>query len=104
MLLEAHFLLCVFPRIIIPKKLINPPTKNLVEASGTIAKITNPVIISIIPLKEVTNSLFHYNISSKEKYIYRYFWYYKHFWMLRFFWAKNLYSRTSLRFVGKENE
>jgi hypothetical protein len=56
--LENCFLVSVFPKNITPNQAINPPTKNLVDASGTIARIINPMTISTIPIVAEINSLF----------------------------------------------
>lgn len=56
--LENCFLVSVFPKNIIPNQAINPPTKNLVDTSGTIVRIINPMIINTIPIVAVIKSLF----------------------------------------------
>ena len=56
--LDNHPLKSVLARSITPNQVINPPTKNLVETSGTITRIISPMIISTIPIVAIINSLF----------------------------------------------
>ena len=56
--LDNYPLKSVLARSITPNQVINPPTKNLVETSGTITRIISPMIISTIPIVAIINSLF----------------------------------------------
>ena len=65
--LENYSFKNALPINITANQVINAPMKNLILTSGTIARIINPIIISMIPIILVINFLFFHSINKIDE-------------------------------------